>query len=81
MMSKSFANETSPDVTLKTLWPGCARPGFSFADGDGVFAGGQLRDGDGEIFPVNFLAKRGLIAARAFNGQLTHRLCDVQNRR
>ncbi len=46
-----------------------APPGFGFTDGDCVSTGGQMRDGDGEVFSVNLLAKRRRIVARAFNGQ------------
>lgn len=49
--------------------PGSARPGCGFTDDDGVFVGGQTRDGDGEFFSINFLVKSRRIVVRAFNGQ------------
>ena len=48
--------------------PRSARPSFGFTNGEDVFAGGQMRDGDGEIFSINFLVKRRRIIARAFDG-------------
>ena len=48
--------------------PGRGRRCFHFADGDRVFARGQVRDADGETFPVDFLTKCRRIAGGAFNG-------------
>ena len=46
-----------------------ARQRFHFADDDGVFAGGQMRDTDGEIFPVNFFAKCHRVVGDAIDGE------------